>query len=396
MDHRKLALLLTLALSTACSLPPVKTGGYVAADGRVFVQPPKYAGQEQGTGVSLVVEPELAVQSENEVHTVTARPFYRLDPYDAQRSHADIRQASYQMASEGWELGLGAGIFTWGVLESYRPVDVMNQIDFVDAIDGSAKLGQPYLEIGHTDESASLRLYYLPYFRERTFPGVDGRLRFASVVNTRDPIFESKLGAWHPSGAARLTFSPGHFDIGLGVFSGYSREPRFVAELTTGRVAPRYDVIQQASADVQWTSGPWAVKAEGFFRLWTLGLRPFGGGGAGLEYTFSDLAGGADLTAVAELFFDTRPIDAPITLFQHDGALGLRLGFNDTSSTEILAGAIVDVVDHATFARLEAGRRFGDHWRATVGGFLFLARDGTIEGSFAHDSYAAARLGYYF
>ena len=47
MDHRKLALLLALALSTACSLPPVKTGGYVAADGRVFVEPPKYAGQEQ-------------------------------------------------------------------------------------------------------------------------------------------------------------------------------------------------------------------------------------------------------------------------------------------------------------------------------------------------------------
>jgi hypothetical protein len=374
----------------------VKTAGYVAADGRLFVGPPKYAGQDQGTGVSLVVEPEVAVETEDSTHKATLRPFYRLDPVDQKRSHADLRQASYQLKTTHFELGAGAGIFTWGVLESYRPVDVLNQTDFVDDYDGSAKLGQPYIELGWIAEAVAVRVYYLPYFRERTFPGVDGRLRFASVVNTDDPLFETDLRQWQPSGAARVTWSPGDFDFGVGLFSGFSREPRFVAELSTGRVVPRYDLSQQASLDAQWTTGALSLKAEAFARLWTADLRFFSGGGAGLDYTFFGLVDGWDLSLAAEFLFDTRPLQAPVTLFEHDAFAGLRVAFNDTASTEIIGGAIVDVTDGTTFGRLEAGRRFGEHWRATVGGMLFLGQNGKLDSSFVRDDHFETRIAYFF
>jgi hypothetical protein len=121
----------------------VEVSGQVAADGRMFFQRPKYAGQEFGAAVSLMAEPELKYKTKNEKHTFKLHPFYRLDPIDERRSHPDLREASYALTLEHFEAGLGVGTFTWGALESYRPVDVLNQIDFAESSDGTAKLGQP-------------------------------------------------------------------------------------------------------------------------------------------------------------------------------------------------------------------------------------------------------------
>src|SRR5437762_1190166 len=118
-----LALVVSLWILSGCSAP-VQAGGLVAADGRVFSQDPKYVGQARGDAVSLVAEPELAVKTEDGTHDAAIRPFYRLDPIDDRRSHADLRKAYYQLAVGGFEAGLGVRTFTWGVLESYRPIDV--------------------------------------------------------------------------------------------------------------------------------------------------------------------------------------------------------------------------------------------------------------------------------
>ena len=88
-------------------------------------------------------------------------------------------------------------VFTWGTLESYKPTDVMNQTDFVEATDGSAKLGQPYASVGWVGDSAALRLYYLPYFRDRTFQGLRGRPRFARVRAIRGHVHQQPRGGIH-------------------------------------------------------------------------------------------------------------------------------------------------------------------------------------------------------
>ena len=391
-----LLLLFLLVLATGCGSSSVQTGGYAAADGRAFWLRPKYAGQLPGSAVSLVAEPEVAIKSDDSEHALTLRPFYRLDPIDERRSHADVRRADYRLSLDHLQLGAGVGAVTWGVLESYRPTDIVNQIDFVEAPDGSAKLGQPYAEVAWVGESAALRLYYFPYFRERTFPGLRGRLRFPVTIDVDDPIYESSFGPWQPSGAARFSLSKGDFDLGVNLFTGLSREPRFIVELTSGRVAPRYDRMHQGSVDLQWTLGPFVVKGEGFVRAWTDDLRVFGGGGAGFDYTFFKLIGEADVSLAGEFLFDTRPVEAAPTFFEHDAFAGLRVALNDTASTELLAGVITDVLDLSTFTRVTIGRRFGDHWRLTLGTNLFVTAPGKLEGSFRRDNHAHARLAYYF
>jgi len=387
--------LFALFAASGC-LPKVDASGHVAADARAFAFDPKYPGQDRGDGVSLVAEPQFDMKSESGVHAATLRPFYRLDPNDEKRSHADLREAGYRLATEHFRAGLGTGIFTWGALESYKPSDVMNQIDFVESVDQTQKLGLPYVSAGYVGEKVALTLYYLPYFRDKTFQGIRGRPRFSVPVDTDNPIFASGLRRVQPSGAARLTLNLGDFDFGLGLFTGLSREPRFVAQITTGQISPVYDLAHQASIDGQWTLGALVLKGEMFFRLWGDDLRSFLGGGFGADYTFFKVASEADLSFAAEMLLDSRPPDAAPTFFQHDGFLGMRLAVNDTASTEVLAGAIVDVFDFTTFGRAGISRRFGDHWRISADVSVFLGKQGKLESGLLRDDNLHGRIAYFF
>lgn len=381
---------------TGCATVSLDASGFVAAEGKLFIHPPKYPGQETGNGVSLVVEPRFELKGKEGTHALVLQSFYRLDSTDDKRSHLDIREARYRLQLDHFVFGAGAGVFNWGVLEAHRIGDVMNQTDFVENVDGSSKLGQPFVEAGWVGESASLKVYYLPYFRERTFPGLRGRPRFGAVVDTDHPQFESALRQFHPSAAARFTLNTGDLDIGASLFTGLSRDPRFVLELTSGQVAPRYDLQQQASVDAQLTIDALTFKGEAFVRAWTRELRFFGGAAVGFDYTIFKVFGEASLTLAAEGFFDTRPIDAPITFYDHDVFGGVRFALNDVGNFELTGGAVVDVIDGTTFIRAQANRRFGDHWKVFLEAHVFLGTPGKLATSFVRDNYGQLRLAYYF
>ena len=77
--------------------------------------------------------------------------------------------------------------------------------------------------------------------------------------------------------------------------------------------------------------------------------------------------------------------------------IGLRFGFNDVQSTEILAGIILDRTTSSTFYNLEASRRFGESWKLDLEVRFF-------EGAprfgpsfvFRDDDHIRVQLSYYF
>ena len=93
---------------------------------------------------------------------------------DSERTHFDIRELFGLWVFERWELGVGIRKVFWGVTESQHLVDIINQTDLVDSIDGEEKLGQPMVNVSIPHEWGTVDLFILPYFRERTFPGRDG------------------------------------------------------------------------------------------------------------------------------------------------------------------------------------------------------------------------------
>ncbi|MBT8114538.1 MAG: hypothetical protein KJP04_04115 [Arenicella sp.] len=117
-------------------------------------------------------------------------PFARIDSQDDERSHADIRQLIWTHLEKNWEFSAGIGHVFWGVTESQHLVDIINQTDSVENIDGEDKLGQPMLRFQYFADYGTVDAFVLPYFRTRTFAGADGRLNGGIIVDNDNEVFE--------------------------------------------------------------------------------------------------------------------------------------------------------------------------------------------------------------
>ncbi|MEN8175949.1 MAG: hypothetical protein ABFS23_09315, partial [Pseudomonadota bacterium] len=143
--------------------------GNVAAELRWFPNPGAFPDQGDG-GISFSAQPEYRHQWADRTRGFTFVPFARWDSMDEERTHADIRELYLLAVEEDWEFRVGIGKVFWGVTETQHLVDIINQTDLVENIDGEEKLGQPMVRVTRVVDNGALDFFVLPYFRERTFP----------------------------------------------------------------------------------------------------------------------------------------------------------------------------------------------------------------------------------
>jgi len=351
--------------------------GNISLDSRVFFNEASYASQDD-TSFSVAFEPEYYATWDNGDQRLVVQPFVRYDANDDERSHADFREFYWRGSFDDVELTVGAAKVFWGVTESNHLVDIINQTDLVENLDGEDKLGQPMVNLAFIKDWGILELFVLPYFRERSFAGKDGRLRAPLVVDTDHPTYESGAKEHHVDVAVRWSHYFGDWDIGLAHFSGTSREPTLVPGLDSNGnpvFIPHYQQIDQTSLDLQATKGDWLWKLEAVSSRNDSGrYTAFVGG---FEYTLVGVFDSVnDLGLLLEYHFDDRD-DMAASGLQNDVFTGLRWVFNDVQSTEILAGAVVDADSQATFASVEASRRIGDSWKVTLEARVFTNLDST-------------------
>jgi hypothetical protein len=141
--------------------------------------------------LGLTVEPEMVWSLADGEHTIVFKPYARLDSEDEERSHADIRELSWMTYGDDWELTAGLSKVYWGVAESQHLVDIINQTDFVEAPDGEDKLGQPMIKFTAIRDWGTVIGFVLPGFRERTFPGEQGRFRTALLIDTDNAEYQA-------------------------------------------------------------------------------------------------------------------------------------------------------------------------------------------------------------
>ena len=369
--------------------------GYVSGEVRVFPLSPLDHRQD-GNNLSLAAQPEY-FHDFADSQRVSFTPFLRWDQHDDQRTHADIRELLWSKAAEQWELRAGIGKVFWGVTESQHLVDIINQTDLVEDPDGEDKLGQPMVNLALIRDWGTVNLFVLPGFRERTFPGVDGRLRSQPYVDTDHPLYQSSAEDKHVDYAARWSHYLGDWDMGLSYFHGTSRDPRLVLD-TSGSVPvlrPYYDLINQTGLDLQATLDSWLWKLEVIHR--TGQGDSYTAYTGGFEYTFVGvLESAADVGVIAELLHDSRGSTAP-TPFEGDLMLGARLTLNDVQSTELLMGVIADQNDSPRTYRLEASRRLGESWKLSLEGQAFTGIPaGDLLYGYRRDNYLQLELARYF
>ena len=202
--------------------------GHIAAEPRLFPQAPLSSAQHKEGNLSIVFQPEFYHEWANGDMSLTVESYLRLDQHDSKRTHFDIRELFWQKVADSWELRIGIGKVFWGVAESQHLVDIINQTDLVENIDGEDKLGQPMVNLTWIQSWGTVDFFILPFFRERTFPGEEGRLRFPLPVDTDHAIYESDAEERHVDWAIRWSHTLGDFDIGAAHFYGTSREPGLV------------------------------------------------------------------------------------------------------------------------------------------------------------------------
>lgn len=399
MTYMQNSLLIFLALLLTLPAHAAELAGFAALDTRAFLHGEAWPGQSLNTGPSLALEPEWYHVSEDGEHTMTFRPFFRADPHDGKRTHGDVRQLDWLYAADDWELRAGVSKVFWGVIESNHLIDIINQTDMVEDIDGEDKLGQPMMQLAWMQDWGTLRLYYLPYFRERTFPGYEGRLRGATPIEADRVRYASSAGDWHQDVAVRYSHYFGNWDVGVSHFSGTSREPGFIAETNNDGalvLAPYYETIDQSSLDLQYTDEGWLWKLETMTRSGH-GDRFFAAS-AGLEYTFYQLFGSnADMGVLAEYHRDDRDTTAPATFFDDDVFLGTRITLNDIYDTEFLGGIVFDRHTDERFFSIESSRRLDDHWKIEFDArFYAHIQSSSIANGLRKDDHVQLRLSRYF
>jgi len=392
---RLLPLMLLLSQSITLSLANEWTGN-LSAETRGFAEKATLTDQSQFYG-SISLHPEYYHEWENGVQSLTASVFARKSFQNESRSHIDLRELYWTFVSEDWELRVGVRKIFWGVTESQHLVDIVNQTDFVESFDGEEKLGQPMVNLAWIQDWGTLDLFILTGFRQREFPSSDARLRTELVINSDEALYESDQEKSHIDFAIRYSHVLGDWDIGLSLFYGTSREPRFelVNAGSNVKLVPYYDIINQTGLDVQATLENWLWKAESIYRN---GMgENYIATTFGLEYSFYDIAStGLDIGLVTEHLYDSRQSTAT-NAFENDLMLGLRFALNDTQSTEALAGIIQDIDGEATVLSLEANRRIGDQIKITLEGYLFSHTDNQdLLYSFRNDDYVQLELGYFF
>lgn len=356
--------------------------------------------------LSLSAEPEYFIRL-GEDRSFTFTPFARLDQYDDERSHADIHELNYQQVFSDWELRVGISKVFWGVTESQHLVDVINQTDQVENIDNEDKLGQPMIRASFTRDWGFFDVFVLPYFRERSFQGIEGRPRTLLPVDTDQALYESSREEQHIDYALRMFSYLGDLEMGISWFTGTSREPLFLGGTkgTQSVLIPYYPLMSQVSIDAQYTTEAWLWKLEMIYRDWqAIDINSFlirdenyVAATAGFEYTFVGfLQSDADLGLVMEYLYDERDKLAT-TPFQNDIMLGWRLAMNDAASSEALLGAIYDLDTHEVLASLEASRRYGDSLKASLEARLFNNIDSLSPlSSIRQDSLIQLELAWYF
>ena len=365
-----------LAAPPAAGDGTTEISGEVGVEGRFFFLNPLFSGQQRASG-SLFGEVEYVHESKNG-NRFTIKPFARWDSADSRRSHFDLREAVGLFLFGDFELRVGVSKVFWGVTESVHLVDIVNQTDFIENVDGEQKLGQPMVYLSLARKWGTIDLFYLPYFRERTFAGTGGRLRPALDVITRKRTFESDMKNWHPDFAARYSHSFGKFDVGLSYFRGTSRDPDLMLSMLGGKpvLIPDYPLIDQVGMTTQYTTGPWLLKLEGLYRKGQRDARGrrrgYVAGAAGVEYTiYSIFKTKGDLGMLAEYLYDSRQRDAS-SAFQNDFFFGLRWTANDTQDTTVLVGLVQDINGSSRNIFVEASRRIGERFKFEAEARFFM------------------------
>ena len=167
-----------------------------------FIEDAAYEGQRRHYP-SISLKPEISIDWDNGKSNIIFEGFGRWDLNGESRTHWDVREFYYQFYTGNLEFSVGLKKIFWGKTEGVHLVDVINQVDFLEGLDGEEKLGQPMLTTSYTSNIGTFSWFLLPYSRTIDFGNAAGRPRTPQVIVADIVSFESDREEWQPTFALR-------------------------------------------------------------------------------------------------------------------------------------------------------------------------------------------------
>lgn len=380
-------LLLTLLLVTSAQ---AEVSSQIQFENRLFFD--DYQSNHLFSSVS--VETEYLKSSNDDRNLFTIKPFYRYDHRDSSRSHFDLREFSFTTASDNMQWRLGRSKVFWGVNESIHLVDVINQTDTLENIDGEDKLGQWMISPTWYLPKGSIEVFLLPRFEKRSFVSTKGRFSGSVNIDDENSMFEKDEN--HLDYAMRWNHQLGDSEMALSYFDGTSRTPDMILS-NSGRLTPFYRQAKQVGLEINAILDNWSWKLESIYKSYDQSINYFATV-FGFEYTYYNYdSNGKDLGVLLEYLYDSRGNNV-VGALDNLVFVGSRLSFNDVSDSSVLGGFLYDISnDNVASFRLEASKRIKDNLKIELEANFFLSTSQVATfNSVRNDDYVELSLSYYF
>ena len=351
---------------------------------------------------SSFIKSEIFFDFKNDLEFLM-EPYLRYDRYDKNRSLFDFKENNLTYYYNDIQLKAGISEVFWGITESKNLVDIINPKDVTDG-DQKAKLGQTMLAFSNYSEKFGiLDFYYLPFFKNSSQIGEEGRLRLSKPIENYNIVYEGGAGSKVPSWALKWEHSFRFFDFSLQGFRGNSRESSTIGKLENLQLKyfQGYERISQIGTYFQVISGPIIYKLEAIKRNGQKNAKNirenFFSYTLGLEHLINNLFENKwDLTSFIEYHNDDRNGDST-DILQNDLFLATRLNFNNIDGTEFLTSITLDTDGGGNTSTVELSSRITDNIRVT-GSYnsYWSANEKDILYSFRRDNYFSINIINYF
>ena len=164
--------------------------GFVSHEIRAFVQD-RDTPQNDLTSISeLQFEVDLRL---SKYATLFFRPWFLVDALDTELIRYEPLEAYVDFSGSRWDLRIGQFIESWGIADTFNPIDVLNRPDIAIHILDPERLGETgvrlryELEDSETIGQPGLALYVIPVWRKTPFPTDSSRYSFSQTgIDFRD------------------------------------------------------------------------------------------------------------------------------------------------------------------------------------------------------------------
>ncbi|WP_199610179.1 hypothetical protein [Flocculibacter collagenilyticus] len=275
---------------------------------------------------------------------------------DEARRYIDIRKANLYFRKNDFTFGAGVDTFFWGVSESINVVNVMNQSDLMESLDGKVKLGQTFVSVSNRFSNGDISFYYLPEFRAITFPE---RPSYGLPIADHDQYEDDKKDGGF---AARGLFYYDQFEFAVSYFKGTRRSPILMRQSPSSPLlTPYYLQTENMMFDGVYLSEDFTLKLEA--KAGKELNNGFTTANLGIEYPsylFADYI--EEVTFIAEYVFDDRKLTAE-THGQNDLFIGAKFDFGDTNQGRVRFLYSYDFDYSGQYAELSYQYRLNDYVR---------------------------------